>query len=104
MTVGFALGPLVSSLLAIVGAVASDHALPAAIALTVIVLIMLRSAPETVAAGQRSAINLSPRGARHPRFRKVVGPMAPWVFAAPAVAFALLPSVVGAEKLWTGSC
>jgi hypothetical protein len=41
-------------------------------------------------------------GVRHPRFRRHVGPMAPWVFAAPAVAFALLPSVVGANHAPTG--
>jgi MFS family permease len=45
---------------------------------------------------------LSVPGVRHPRFRRHVGPMAPWVFAAPAVAFALLPSVVGANHAPTG--
>jgi hypothetical protein len=39
---------------------------------------------------------------RHPRFVRVVAPMAPWVFAAPAVAFALLPSVVGAAHAADG--
>ncbi len=32
--------------------------------------------------------------ARHPRFASVVVPLAPWVFGAPAVAFAVLPTVV----------
>jgi uncharacterized protein (TIGR00369 family) len=37
------------------------------------------------------------------RFVRVVAPMAPWVFAAPAVAFALLPSVVGADQATDGT-
>jgi hypothetical protein len=47
-------------------------------------------------------IRLAPPGVASARFRKVVGPMAPWVFAAPAIAFALLPSVVGAEHASNG--
>jgi hypothetical protein len=48
-----------------------------------------------------------PRNASHPpvrsaRFLTVVAPMAPWVFAAPAIAFALLPSVVGASHATDG--
>ena len=39
---------------------------------------------------------------RSPRFRRVVAPTAPWVFAAPAIAFALLPSVVGAARATDG--
>ena len=41
-------------------------------------------------------------GRAQPRFRRVVAPMAPWVFAAPGVAFALLPSVVGAQHATDG--
>ena len=102
MTVGFALGPLVSGLLAQWAPWPRIVPYLPHIFLTVVVLIMLRSAPETVAGRERRAINLSPRGARHPRFRRIVGPMAPWVFAAPAIAFALLPSVVGADKASDG--
>jgi MFS family permease len=39
---------------------------------------------------------------RSVRFRGVVAPMAPWVFAAPVIAFALLPSVVGAGRATDG--
>jgi hypothetical protein len=35
-------------------------------------------------------------------FRRTTAPMAPWVFAAPAIAFALLPSVVGAARATDG--
>ena len=36
--------------------------------------------------------------ARSGRFRGTVAPMAPWIFVAPGVAFALLPSIVGADR------
>jgi hypothetical protein len=71
------------------------------IALMVIVLMLLRSAPETVTRGSRP-LRLTPPGLRSARFRTVVAPMAPWVFAAPAVAFALLPSVTGAGHAASG--
>ena len=45
---------------------------------------------------------LSTPGLRSPRFRTVVAPMAPWVFAAPAIAFALLPSLAGAGQASNG--
>ena len=47
----------------------------------------------------RSATSAAPRfgGVRAPAFLRVVAPAAPWVFAAPTVAFAVLPGAVGAE-------
>src|SRR5437899_3059596 len=39
---------------------------------------------------------------RSRRFRRIVAPMAAWVFVAPAIAFALLPSVVGADHASDG--
>ena len=67
-----------------------------------IVLILVRGAPETIVAGTRRRTPLSIPEVRSARFRHVVTPMAPWVFAAPAVAFALLPTVVGAEHATDG--
>jgi len=103
MTVGFAAGPLVSGILA---QWAPDPGvvpyLPHAL-LMVAVLALLPGTPETVtrpAAG--GAIGRALPSLRDPRFFKVVAPMAPWVFAAPAVAFALLPSVVGAAHATDG--
>jgi hypothetical protein len=66
------------------------------------VLTLLPGAPETVTRGGGGAIARALPSLRHPRFIKVVAPMAPWVFAAPAVAFALLPSVVGAAHATDG--
>lgn len=102
MTVGFALGPLVSGVLA---QWAPDPAvvpyLPHAL-LMLAVLALIPGAPETVNRAGGGAIRQALPSLRHPRFYKVVAPMAPWVFAAPAVAFALLPSVVGAAHATDG--
>lgn len=102
MTFGFAIGPAVSGLLA---QWAPDPGvvpyLPHAL-LMVAVLLLVSGAPETVVRGRGGAIGRALPGVRHPRFVKVVAPMAPWVFAAPAVAFALLPSVVGAAHATDG--
>jgi MFS family permease len=102
MTVGFAFGPLISGLVA---QWAPDPRLTAYlphIVLMVAVLAASGAAPETVAATPSRRLTLSVPGVRHPRFRRQVGPMAPWVFAAPAVAFALLPTVVGANHAADG--
>ncbi|MGZ4273488.1 MAG: MFS transporter [Solirubrobacteraceae bacterium] len=102
MTMGFALGPLVSGLLA---QWAPD---PGVVPYLPHVLVMLTvlglvsGAPETVARAGGTAIRRALPSLRHPRFLRVVAPMAPWVFAAPAVAFALLPSVVGAARATDG--
>lgn len=102
MTTGFALGPLVAGLLAQWAPDPRVTAYLPHIALMVIVLIGARSAPETVLGDRRGAVRLSIPAARDPRFRRVIAPMAPWVFAVPAVAFALLPSIVGANRATDG--
>lgn len=95
MTAGFALGPLIAGTLAqwAPGATAVPY-LPH-IALMILVLPGLRGVPETIQRRDRpsGAISLPAESAR--RFRRLVVPVAPWVFAAPAIAFALLPSIVG---------
>ncbi|HEY7690773.1 MAG TPA: MFS transporter [Gaiellaceae bacterium] len=101
MTTGFALGPLASGLLAQWAPAGTALPFLPHIALTAGILLSLRSVPETVAAGRRR-VQLSAPGLRSPRFRAVVAPMAPWVFAAPAIAFALLPSLVGADRAGDG--
>ena len=103
MTSGFSLGPLVAGLLAQWAPAPRVVAYLPHVALMALVLLLLalRGAPETVASGG-GAVRLSVPGVRSARFRGVVAPMAPWVFAAPAIAFALLPSVVGAEHTRDG--
>lgn len=102
MTAGFGLGPLVAGLLA--QWAPDPRVLPYLphIGLMVVVLLVLRNPPETLDAGARAPLRLSVPGVRSRRFLGVVAPMAPWVFAAPAIAFALLPSVVGAEYATDG--
>ena len=96
MTTGFAFGPLVAGLLAQWAPEPGVVPYLPHIALMAVVLLLLRTAPETVPAGSGRALHLVPPGLASRRFRTVVAPLAPWVFAAPAVAFALLPSITGA--------
>jgi len=104
MTTGFALGPLVAGLLAQWAPAPTVVPYLPHVAVMAAALMVLRNAPETVTADGRGprARRRSAPGLRSPRFRFVVAPMAPWVFAAPAVAFALLPSVVGAGSATDG--
>ncbi len=102
MTTGFALGPLAAGLLAQWAPRPTVLPYLPHLAVMAVVWMLLRRAPETVAAGRRRAPRLYPPGLRSRRFRAVVAPMAPWVFAAPAIAFALLPSVVGAGQAADG--
>jgi hypothetical protein len=102
MTSGFALGPLVAGLLA--QWAPSPTVLPYLphLAVMAVVWVLLRHAPETVAPGRSRVPRLSVPALRSRRFRTVVAPMAPWVFAAPAIAFALLPSIAGAGQAANG--
>src|SRR2546429_312547 len=84
-------GPLVAGLLAQWAAQPRIIPYVPHLVFMALVLVMLRDVPETVRASERPAVRLSAPGARSPRFRRVVAPMAPWTFAAPAIAFALLP-------------
>jgi Major Facilitator Superfamily len=102
MTAGFALGPLLAGLLAQWAAAPRVVPYLPHLALMAVVLVLLRNTPETVSGGVRRAVRLTHPGVRSARFRKVVLPMAPWVFAAPAIAFALLPSIVGAGHATDG--
>lgn len=69
----------------------------ARVAVMLIALLVLGRAPETI---RPQAWSLSLRqllrvpSAAHRRFRGVVAPSAPWVFAAPSIAFAVLPGLV----------
>jgi MFS family permease len=98
MSAGFGLGPLVA------GAVAQWAPAPTVLPylphllLMVVVLALLRAAP----ADDRSAWSWARTVPRprlsirsHPRFRGFVVPLAPWAFAAPVIAFSLLPAVAG---------
>jgi hypothetical protein len=98
MTAGFGIGPLVAGLIAQAGRY--PEVLPYAPHLLIVAIVLPRlwslpeSAPDRVRAPSAWRAALVP-SAGHPRFVRAVLPMAPWVFAAPTVGFALLPSIVG---------
>ena len=102
MTAGFAIGPLVAGLLAQWAPASRTVPYLPHIVLMAVVLPWLLKAPETVSVTRGHGARLSVPGVRSRRFRGVVVPMAPWVFAAPAIAFALLPRVVGANRVAEG--
>jgi MFS family permease len=100
LSAGFGLGPLVAGLLA----QWAPHPLLTAylphLAVMLIAALVLSGAPETI---RPQAWSLSLGGllrvpsAGRRRFRRVVAPSAPWVFAAPSIAFAVLPSLVARD-------
>ncbi|HEX4246055.1 MAG TPA: MFS transporter, partial [Acidimicrobiales bacterium] len=106
LTAGFGLGPVVTGL---IGQWA-PHPLVLAylphLAVMVAVLPGLWRAPETVVVTDgdrpRSAATLRVPGVAQPRFLTVVAPVAPWVFGAPAVAFAVLPAVISTHTAGYG--
>ena len=102
MTAGFALGPLTTGLLAQWAPAPRVAPYLPHIALVLAVGLLLSDAPETVthSAALRQRRLLS--ALRDARFRRVVVPLAPWVFVAPAIAFGLLPSLVGAGSARDG--
>lgn len=100
LSLGFGLGPVVAGLLAQWGP--DPLVLPYVPHLVVMTasLLVLAGAPETVGGPVRRGVASSRRQTRlrdlaHPRFVRVVIPFAPWVFAAPAIAFAFLPGAIG---------
>jgi MFS family permease len=95
MTVGFALGPLVAGVLAQWAPAPTVVPYVPHIALMLLVLAGLLRVPETVRSHHLAAVAVDLPQASARRFRRLVVPLAPWVFAAPAIAFALLPSIVG---------
>jgi hypothetical protein len=102
MTAGFAVGPLVAGTIAQWAPAATSLPYLPHIALMIAVLVGLRGVPETLQRSEATgaAVSLPTESAR--RFRRIVAPAAPWVFAAPAIAFALLPSIVGTAHAANG--
>src|ERR1700744_5957929 len=97
LSLGFGLGPLAA------GIIAQGSPLPLVVAyvphlaITLLAMPAVWRAPETAtitAGGPGFLARLRIRGAGSPRFLTVVAPAAPWVFAAPAIAMAVLPALV----------
>jgi hypothetical protein len=102
MTAGFALGPLTTGLLAQWAPAPRVAPYLPHIALVLAVGLLLSDAPETVAHGSGQTRRRLLTAVSDARFRRVVAPLAPWVFIAPAIAFGLLPSLVGAGSARDG--
>ena len=103
MTTGFAVGPLVAGLLAQWGP--DSRVLPYLPHVAFIVAALFavaRFAPETITRRTRLSIGAGLPAGRRRRFWRTVAVIAPWVFAAPAVAFAFLPAAIGADRLTGG--
>ncbi|MTD44608.1 MFS transporter [Conexibacter sp. W3-3-2] len=98
LTAGFGSGPVVAALVAQVAAAPRVLAFVPHVVLGVVALAVLVRAggvPETApSAGGRIRVGL-PRAVRGGAFVRVVVPTAPWVFAAAAISFAVLPERVG---------
>ncbi|WP_433275617.1 MFS transporter [Pseudonocardia xinjiangensis] len=100
LTLGFGLGAGVAGVLAQWGPWPMVTPYVVHVVLTATVIPLLLRCPETrpravggvVGTG---ASRFSVPTARHPRFLRVVLPMAPWVFGAAGVAYATMPQVVG---------
>ncbi|MHC1558947.1 MFS transporter [Actinomycetospora sp. C-140] len=92
LTVGFGAGAGVAGALAQWGPAPSvlPYLVHAGVALAV--LAVVASLPETRTGAPASS---GSEGHRHPRFRRVVTPMAPWIFGAAGVAYAVMPQLVG---------
>jgi hypothetical protein len=104
MTTGFAVGPLVSGLLAQWGPARQVLPyLPHVAFMVATICASARLAPETITRRTRLSLGTGlPPGLPRRRFWRSVAIVAPFVFAAPAVAFAFLPAAVGAAQLTGG--
>ncbi|WP_417219173.1 MFS transporter [Arthrobacter sp.] len=94
LTLGFGLGAGASGSLAQWGPAPALTPYILHIALSLLALIPLVRAPETVARGRQGTTlrqDLRVPLAGHRRFRRVVVPAAPWVFATAGVAYAVIP-------------
>jgi MFS family permease len=91
LTAGFGLGAGAAGVLAQWGP--APMVLPYLVhaVLAAAVLPFLPRLPETGGGGVRPGFS----GVRHPRFRRVILPMAPWIFGSAGVAYAIMPQLVG---------
>ena len=93
LTLGLGLGPGAAGVLAQWGPWPMALPYSVHIGLTVLVLPFLPRSPETRLS--RSAGTHRAGGTRHPRFRRVILPMTPWIFGSLGVAYAIMPQIVG---------
>jgi MFS family permease len=102
LTLGLGVGPGVAGVLAQWGPMPMVLPYLVHLLLVATVLPVLRRSPETGSrAGSSVRLGVVRLGVvrlgvvRHPRFRRVIVPMAPWVFGSAGVAYAIMPQLVG---------
>jgi hypothetical protein len=94
LSAGFGIGPLVAGVLAQWAPLPMELPYLVHIVLTAVVVAAVARLPETRPAG---ALPSGLRVHLPRRFRRVVAPMAPWVFGAPALSFAAQPAALGPQ-------
>jgi MFS family permease len=97
LTLGLGIGPGAAGALAQWGPWPMVLPYVVHIGLTAAVLPFLARSGETRDAVARYARRGGLAGLRHPRFRRVILPMAPWIFGSLGVAYAIMPQLVGAK-------
>ncbi|MFR9805766.1 MFS transporter [Pseudonocardia sp. RS010] len=106
LSAGFGVGPAVGGVLAQWAPLPMELPYLVHVALTLPVIALVARAPETRAPEalpgprpRRSLLSdLAVPAVAHPRFRGLVLPLAPWVFGAPALSFAVQPAALGPER------
>lgn len=94
MTTGFGAGPLAAGLIAQWGPMPAVSAYLPHLLLLVLAAVLTRRTPETRTRPVTTDVPAVIAAHRHPRFLRVVLPLAPWTFAAGSVPIAFLPAVV----------
>lgn len=95
LSLGFGIGPLVAALIAQWGPDPLVVPYLPQIGLGLLAFALVLAVPETASTGTAGGPLLRlPSTARLPRFRRVVAPVAPWVFGSAALAFVVLPAQV----------
>jgi MFS family permease len=102
LTLGLGIGPGAAGVLAQWGPWPMVLPYVVHISLVVVALPFLPRSPDTRGPERRSRLAERPSrietsrvsGSRHPRFRRVIIPMAPWIFGSAGVAYAIMPQII----------
>ncbi|WP_228001415.1 MFS transporter [Nocardia australiensis] len=95
LTLGFGLGAGVAGVLAQWAPYPTALPYVVHMVLAVVALFYLFRLPETRTKSAQRGTGLRFAPARHPRFVRVIMPMAPWIFGSAGVAYAIMPQLVG---------
>ncbi|MFI5607763.1 MFS transporter [Amycolatopsis sp. NPDC051903] len=98
LTLGLGIGPGVAGVLAQWAPWPMVLPFAVHIGLALLALPIAAGSPETLGTESRKpALSRLPATTRHPRFRRIILPMAPWIFGSCGVAYAIMPQLVQAE-------